>query len=59
MFTSTFLPVVVFSEIRAFLLPLAETRGVSETEVYKASGDYYKVFDFANVPLEINFPKRR
>jgi len=57
MFTTTLLPVVVLSAIRAFLLSMTEFRGASEAEAFKASGDNYKIFYFAHAPVKFDFPK--
>ena len=52
---SALFPVVVLNAIRAFLLALTESRSVAESEAFKASRNYYKVFDFAHVPMKFNF----
>jgi hypothetical protein len=49
-------PVVFFRAIRSFLMGLTESRSVAETEALKESGKYDKVFDFAHVPMNFNFP---
>jgi len=36
-------------------LALTESRSVADAEAFKASGNYYKVFDFAHVPMKFNF----
>ena len=55
MLISALFPVVVLSTIGAFLLALTESRSVADAEAFKASGNYYKVFDFAHVPMKFNF----
>jgi hypothetical protein len=51
-------PVVVLLAVRAFLMALTGSRSVAEAEALKASGNYDKVFDFAHVPMNFNFPER-
>jgi hypothetical protein len=56
-FTGALLPVVILRTIRAFLLSLAKTKGVTKAKALKASSNHYKVFDFAHGPEKFNFPK--
>jgi hypothetical protein len=48
---------MVLRTVRAFLLILAEPRGVAEAEAFKAPGNYHKVFNLAHVPMEFDFPE--
>jgi hypothetical protein len=45
---------MVFSTAGAFLLVLAEPRGVAEAEAFKATGNYDKVLDLTHVPVEFD-----
>jgi hypothetical protein len=46
---------MAYGAIGAFLLILAESDGVPETEAFKESGDHNEVFHFAKVPIEFDF----
>ena len=54
---ATFFPVMVLSTVRAFLLILAERRGVAEAEEFKTPGNYDKIFNLAHVPVAFDFPE--
>jgi hypothetical protein len=41
----------------SILLALTISRSVAEAKAFMASGDYYKFFDFAHVPMKFDFPE--